>query len=73
MLWPVLHEIAEKHPTVHVAKVNVDEEANGPLAMDFAVRSIPQVTIFKNWQQVDQFVWALPLEQIESYIEKYSG
>lgn len=57
MLGPVLEEIAgEMTDKVTVVKVNVDEEENQALAMKYAVRSIPQVTIFKNGQQVDQFV-----------------
>lgn len=72
MLGPVLHELAEKYPdTVQIAKINVDEEKNGELAVQFQVRSIPQVTIFKDGKAVDQFVGALPLDQIETHIAKY--
>ncbi len=74
MLWPVLHELAEKYADkIEVLKVNVDEDENQSLSMEYWVRSIPQVTMFKNWEQVDQFVWALPPDQIEAYIEKHTA
>lgn len=73
MLWPVLHDLAEKYPdSIEVLKINVDESANSDLAIRFQVRSIPQVTLFKNGQSVDQFIGALPADQIEQYITKYS-
>lgn len=71
MLWPVLHDIAEKNEGVVVAKVDVDSSENGELSMAYGVRSIPQVTIFKDGVQVDQFVGALPPEQVQTYVDKY--
>jgi len=74
MLWPVLHELAEKHADkIIVAKINVDEDDNADLSMEYGVRSIPQVNMFKWGEQVDQFVGALPPEQIEAYIEKHAA
>jgi thioredoxin 1 len=71
MLGPVLHEIAEANEGVVVAKINVDAEENGELSMEYGVRSIPQVTLFKDGGKVDQFVGALPPEQVQAYIDKY--
>lgn len=74
MLGPVLHDLAEKHSDkIDVLKVNVDDTANQPLAVEYNVRSIPQVTLFKDGAQVDQFVGAVPPDQIEAYITKYAG
>lgn len=50
MLGEVLEEINRTNPEVVIGKVNVDE--NRPLAMQFNVRSIPQLFIFKNGQMV---------------------
>jgi len=47
LLKPVLHDLAEKRDDVELLTVNVDAEENGDLTMEFSVRSIPQVTIFK--------------------------
>jgi len=67
-----LHDLAEKYPDqVEVVKINVDDEPNAELAMQFQVRSIPQVTIFKGGKQVEQFIGALPPDQVETYIKKY--
>lgn len=72
MLWPVLHDLADKYEgKVIIVKIDVDEEANAEIAMQYEVRSIPQVTIFKGWKQVDQFIGALPPDQVEVYINKY--
>jgi thioredoxin 1 len=72
MLWPVLHDLAEKYEgKVLVVKIDVDEDANAEIAMQYEVRSIPQVTLFKWWKQVDQFIGALPPDQVEVYINKY--
>ncbi len=72
MIGPVLHDIAEKSEgKVIVAKINVDDSANQQLAMDYGVRSIPQVTMFKGGAQVDQFVGAIPPDQIMKYVTKH--
>lgn len=47
MLKPVLHDIAEKRDDVELVTVDVDNEGNQDLTLQFAVRSIPQVTMFK--------------------------
>lgn len=72
MLKPVLHDLVEKRDDVELLTVDVDAEWNQDLTMEFGVRSIPQVTIFKWGEKVDQFVGALPPEQIETLIEKYA-
>jgi len=73
MLKPVLHDIAEARDDVELLTVDVDNDENGDLSMQFSVRSIPQVTIFKGGEAVDQFIWALPPEQIEALIDKHSS
>lgn len=74
MLWPVLEQLVEKYPeSIEVLKVNVDEDENQELAIMYWVRSIPQVNIFKDWKEVDKFIGALPLEEIEKYIAKYNS
>jgi len=73
MLKPVLHELSDKRDDVELLTVNVDDAANGDLTMEFSVRSIPQVTIFKDWKSVDQFIGALPPDQIEEIVDKHAG
>lgn len=72
MLSPVLHDLAEKYADkVQLIKINVDEDKNADLAMEYQVRSIPQVTLFFQGKQVDQFIGVLPPEQVEAYITKH--
>ncbi len=71
MIGPVLHDIADKSEgKVIVAKINVDDTENQQIALDFGVRSIPQVTIFKWGEKVDQFIGAIPPDQIAKYVAK---
>ena len=53
-LSPVLDEVAEDYDgKVKVVKVNVDE--NQQLAMEYKVRSIPQMFVFKEGNEVASF------------------
>lgn len=71
MLWPVLERIVEDfNGKVKVIKINVDDEQNQVLAWEFGVSSIPQVTLIKNGQNVDQFIGALPYEAIKEVVTK---
>ncbi len=73
MLKPVLHDIADRRDDVELLTINVDAPENWELTMQFSVRSIPQVTVFKWWEVVDQFIWALPPEQVEAILDKHSS
>ena len=61
-LGPVIEEIAEEMKGINVGKVNVDNERD--LAVQFGVRSIPTMIIFKDGKEVDRLVGFLPKEQI---------
>lgn len=50
MLAPALEELANAHPEVAVAKVNVDEEME--LALGFRVSAIPALMVFKDGKVV---------------------
>ena len=72
MLGPVLDQLQDKYwEKITVVKVNVDDDANADISLKYSVRSIPQVTMFKWWEQVDQFIGVLPPVQIEEYITKH--
>ena len=66
MLGEVLEEINRTNPDVVIGKVNVDE--NRPLAMQFNVRSIPQLYVFKNgqisYENMDKLVKAVGRENL---------
>lgn len=67
-LSPTLDEVSEEFgDRVNIVKVDVDESED--LAMTYGTRSVPTVLFFKNGQQVDKFVGALPKSEIVSKIE----
>lgn len=67
-LSPTLDELSEEFgDRVNIVKVDVDESED--LAMTYGIRSVPTVLFFKNGQQVDKFVGALPKSEIVSKIE----
>jgi putative thioredoxin len=66
-LGPVLDRIAESLPgRLTVAKV--DTEAEGELAAQFNIRSIPAVMLFKDGRVVAQFVGAQPEPAIRQWL-----
>jgi len=67
-LSPTLDEVSEElDEQVNIVKVDVDESED--LAMDYGIRSVPTVLFFKNGQQVDKFVGALPKSEIVAKIQ----
>ena len=67
-LSPTLDEVSEEFAgQVNIVKVDVDESED--LAMDYGIRSVPTVLFFKNGQQVDKFVGALPKSEIVAKIQ----
>lgn len=73
ILKPVLEELAEKHADkVVLVKIDVDAQENYPLAMQYQVNSIPQVTFFKGGKQADQFIGIVPPVRIEEIIMEHT-
>lgn len=67
-LSPTLDEVSEElGEQVNIVKVDVDESED--LAMNYGIRSVPTVLFFKNGQQVDKFVGALPKSEIVAKIQ----
>lgn len=69
MVAPVLEELAsESEGKYAIAKVNTDEASE--VATKYSIVSIPTMILFKNGEQVDKVIGALPKEQIKAFIEK---
>ncbi len=67
-LFPMLKTIAKEHKgTVLVGKVNVDKAKE--LAAREGVRGIPDVRLFRNDKQVDQFVGLPPESEVRRLID----
>ena len=72
MLTPVLEELAAEYgDNLKIAKVNVDD--NPTLAQKYKVRSIPNLILIKDGEQVGQIVGALPKSELKSRIDNYLG
>jgi thioredoxin 1 len=68
MISPALEEISnEMAGQVKIAKVNVDE--NQDLAVQFGVRSIPMLLMFKDGQIADQMIGAAPKARLMDWIK----
>ena len=67
---PAIEELAtELAGVASVRKVDVDSE--GDLAMRYGVMSIPTLIVFKNGQEVDRMVGALPKTEIRALVERH--
>lgn len=70
MVAPVLDELArEKAGKLKVLKLNVDE--NLRTAARFQARSIPTLKLFRNAQELDTIVGALPKEALSQRLAPY--
>lgn len=69
-LSPIVDEVADELAgKLAVAKCNVDD--NQDLAMKFGVMSIPTLIVFKNGEEIDRSVGALPKARLQSLLEKH--
>ena len=69
-LSPIVDEVADEPAgKLAVAKCNVDD--NQDLAMKFGVMSIPTLVVFKNGEEVDRSVGALPKARLQALLEKH--
>ncbi len=72
MLVPVLEELAGDYDgKLKIAKVNVDN--NPSLAQRYKVRSIPNLILIKDGEQVGQIVGALPKGELKDRIDNLLG
>ena len=64
-----LEELANKYSeNLTVCKVNVDE--NRELAIEYNIRSIPALIIFKSGEMVDSLIGAVSLEELEDLVTR---
>ena len=69
-LSPIVDEVADELAgKLAVVKCNVDD--NQDLAMKFGVMSIPTLIVFKNGEEVDRSVGALPKARLQALLEKH--
>jgi len=70
MVAPVMEELADDYAgKVKVGKLDVDN--NQQSAMNFGVRSIPTILLFKDGDVVDSVIGAVPKKNLVNMIEKH--
>ncbi|MCA9960207.1 MAG: thioredoxin [Chloroflexota bacterium] len=70
MLTPTLEKLAnEFNGRFLLAKLNTDQNPN--ISMQYGVRGIPNVKLFKNGQVVDEFVGAQPEAMVRQFLQRH--
>ncbi|NND34872.1 MAG: thioredoxin [Saprospiraceae bacterium] len=69
VLGPVIEQLAsEQHGSWELVKVNTEEHQE--VAMEYAIRSIPNVKLFINGKVASEFAGALPRHQILQWLDE---
>ena len=67
---PLLEELALKYDgRLTVAKMNVDDNKNTPARL--GIRGVPTLFIYKGGKPVDSLVGAVPLAELEKFVQKW--
>ncbi len=70
VLMPLLAQLVDEYNGRFIlAKINTEEQQ--AIAAQFNIRSIPTVKLFKDGQPVDEFMGALPEQQIREFLDKH--
>ena len=69
-LMPMLAKLASDYGGQFLL-AKVDTEAEQALAMQFGIRSLPTVQLFKDGRAVDQFMGALPEAQVREFLDRH--
>lgn len=72
MIAPVLDEIAAENPdAIRIGKLDID--SNQQTAMQYGVRSIPTMILFKDGQEAERVVGFMPKERLMSKLKGHIG
>lgn len=70
MVAPILEDMAEEYDgQIKVTKLDVDR--NPATAMRYGVQSIPTLILFKNGQEVDRIIGAMPKQRLLDRIKPH--
>lgn len=66
---PIVEELAEQYKdSIKVMKLNVDDSQKS--ALNYGVRSIPTIILFKDGKILDSLIGLVPKERLENFIKK---
>lgn len=69
VIGPIVEELAgQLKDSVKVMKLNVDE--NQKTAINYGVRSIPTIILFKDGKVLDTIIGLVPKERLEDFVKK---
>lgn len=69
-MHPVLEELKKQlGDRLRILKIDVDKHQD--IAMQYQIRSVPTLMLFRNGQRLWQQSGALPLSELKNYLQKY--
>ena len=66
MMSPILEQLSEEKQDVKFAKIDVDDAER--LAILYGISSIPCMILFKNGEEADRVVGAVPKQKLEQVV-----
>ena len=66
MMAPILEQVSEETPDVKFAAIDVDDAER--LAIQYGISSIPCMILFKNGEEADRIVGAVPKQRVVNAI-----
>ena len=70
MVGPVVEQLGDEYPAVLVAS-KLDVDNNPAIARKYRVMNIPTILFFKNGEEVDKVVGAVPKAKLEEIVQKH--
>lgn len=70
-LSPILDQLAEKYPHIDLQKIDVEDEANEPLQLQYNVVGLPTVLALIDGTIVKRITGAKPLPAIEQDLREW--
>ena len=68
---PVVEELADKYGDRGLTVGKVDVDANQDTSSRYGIRSIPTILFFKNGDEVDRVIGAVPKPHLEEKIQRH--
>ncbi len=70
MMSPVIDELSEKFKgKIKFGKLNIEDNSN--IAQKFGVASIPNFILFKDGEQIEQFIGSMPGDDFKEKLENF--